>query len=602
LQAKHRAVAASAVVTLAFAGLSSGTPVATAQVVGPIDCPVVMPTEDVERGMAGTGWSVVSEKEPEPFSAEILGVLNDGIAPGRDLIVADLSSPAITAAGGVWQGMSGSPVYIDDLLVGAVSRSLASGPSTLAGLTPAEDLMDLLDYPDATPTSGKAAPLGDRMERRIEAGTGSKVSSSDRFRRLRTPLSVSGLSTSGLRRLRKVLAREKAPYLAYAGASSPRPASVPVTTVGAGESFAAAFSYGDVTTASIGTTALVCDGKAVAFGHPLDWRGKTFMGANAARTLAIVDDEVNGPFKLAKVQGLAGTVDQDRLAGLRAFLDQAPDPIPVRVNAESPDTGRAQLGRSFALLDEVTPPVAFFTLIGNMDSVFDQISGGSSLVSFRIQGLKQNGDPFVVERDNAYSTHEDISITSSHELERYLWTLVSQEFQDITLTRVTVDTTVLEERDDLTIVNVLSSVNGKRFRDVRRVRVEPGDDLELRIVLRRPSGVTESAETKMKVPGRARRDGFISVTGSADEGEQLSCFFQGTICKVRLPGRIQSFSEVVEFLEERAKNNVVTTRMTLGPRISIEKRLTLGQPVTGNEFLEVDLPGGGRGGIAGSAD
>jgi hypothetical protein len=436
------------------------------------------------------------------------------------------------------------------------------------------------------------------MERRIEASTGAKVSSSDRFRRLRTPLSVSGLSASGLKRLRRVLAREKAPYLAYSGASSVRPASVPVATVGAGESFAAAFSYGDVTTASIGTTALVCDGKAVAFGHPLDWQGKTLMGANAARTLAIVDDEVNGPYKLAKVRGLAGTVDQDRLSGLRAFLDEAPDPIPVRVNVESPDTGRSQTGRSFALLDEVMPPVAFFTLIGNLDSVFDQISGGSSSVSFRIEGLKKNGEPFVVTRDNAYSTHEDISITSSHELERYLWTLVSQEFQDITLTKVVVDTTVHEERDDLTVINILASVNGKRFRDVRRVRVKPGDDLGLRVILRKPSGARESVETEMKIPGKARRDGFISVTGSGDEGEQLSCFFQGTICKVRLPNSVQSFADVVEFLEDRAKNNVVTVHMSLGRGISKQKRLKLDKPVTGNEFLEIDLPArGGGGGI-----
>jgi hypothetical protein len=552
-----------------------------------------MSTDDVERGMIGTGWSVVVGRDPESFSAEILGVLEDGIAPGRDLIVADLSSPAISDAGGAWQGMSGSPVYVDDLLVGAVSRSLSTGGSTVVGLTPAEDLFDLLTYPDAARTGGRASPIGDRMESRIEATTDEDVSSGDSFRRMHLPLSVSGLSRRGLTRLRRVLDREKAPYFAHAGASSIRPASTPVTTVGAGESFAAAFSYGDVTTATIGTTALVCDGDAVAFGHPLDWRGKTFMGANAAGTLAIVEDDEVGPYKLAKVRGLAGTVDQDRLAGLRAHLDEAPDPIPVRVNAASPDTGRSQIGKSFALLDEVTPPVSFFTLIGNMDSVFDQISGGSSSVSFTLEGLKQNGDPFMVERSNAYSTHEDISIASAHELERFLWTLVSQPFQDVDLTKITVDTEIREERDDLRITNLLIAVNDGRFRDLRTVRVHGGDNLDLRIVLSTPTGDKQRIEMRMKIPGRAKRDGFVSVSPvSSDPGDQLSCFFQGTICKVRLPGSVESFNEVIEFLEGLSKNNVLNARLQLGRRTVINKSVTVDRPLVGNgEFVQIDVRG-----------
>ena len=63
--------------------------------------------------MLGTGWTVSEGRDPEPFDAEVLGVLPDAIAPGRDMIVVDTSSPAITDAGGIWFGMSGSPVYHD---------------------------------------------------------------------------------------------------------------------------------------------------------------------------------------------------------------------------------------------------------------------------------------------------------------------------------------------------------------------------------------------------------------------------------------------------------------------------------------------------------
>jgi hypothetical protein len=591
LQTKRRLAAAAAALTVVFAGISSGSPGAYAQVVAPIDCPVGMDTDDIERGMTGTGWSVVAGLDPVPFDAEILGILQDGVAPGRHLIVAELSSPAITEAGGAWQGMSGSPVYIDDELAGAVSFSLSSGSSSVVGLTPAEDLFRLLAYPEAAPTRARPARIGDGMERRIESSTDAEVSSTDRFRRMHLPLSVSGLSGRGMRRLQRVLEREKAPYLAYPGASSIRPASTPVTTVGAGDSFAAAFSYGDVTTAAIGTTSLVCAGDAVAFGHFLEWRGNTFMGANAARTLAIVKDTETGPYKLAKVRGLAGTVDQDRLAGVRAHLDEAPDPITVRVDATNPDLGNSQIGRSFPLLDEVTPPVAFFTLLGNLDSVFDQISGGSSSVSFTLQGVKENGAPFDVQRDNAYSTNEDISIASSHELERYLWTLVSQPFQDVDLTKASVETEVRENRDDLRITNLTISKNGGPFRDISSLRVANGDVLSLRIFLRATGGPDQVVETTLKVPGRARHDGFLSVGRlSGSSQDQLSCFFQGTICKVRLPQRVDSFADVIEFLETLPKNNVLTAHMQLGGSHSVDKQITLDKPLTGrSEFVSLNL-------------
>jgi hypothetical protein len=105
---------------------------------GPIDCPDVMPVSEITDGMLGTGWTVSEGRDPEPFDAEVLGVLPDAIAPGRDMIVVDTSSPAITEAGGIWFGMSGSPVYHDGRLMGALAFGLSFGPSSIAGLTPAE--------------------------------------------------------------------------------------------------------------------------------------------------------------------------------------------------------------------------------------------------------------------------------------------------------------------------------------------------------------------------------------------------------------------------------------------------------------------------------
>ena len=98
--------------------------------------------------MKGTAVSVTRGRTLSTFDAEVLGVLKDAVGPGRDIIVVDLSGSAVTAAGGLWAGASGSPVYFRsggrDRLAGAIAYGLAGGGSTLAGLTPAQDMVDVL--------------------------------------------------------------------------------------------------------------------------------------------------------------------------------------------------------------------------------------------------------------------------------------------------------------------------------------------------------------------------------------------------------------------------------------------------------------------------
>src|SRR5688572_20212237 len=102
------------------------------------ECPTALPTASAVDGLSGIGYTVERGTTPAPFTATVLGRITDGIAPGIDMIMADLESAALTRAGGVWAGMSGSPVYTSDgKLIGAVAYGLAAS-SPIAGITPAE--------------------------------------------------------------------------------------------------------------------------------------------------------------------------------------------------------------------------------------------------------------------------------------------------------------------------------------------------------------------------------------------------------------------------------------------------------------------------------
>nr|MBA2571157.1 hypothetical protein [Chloroflexota bacterium] len=133
-------------------GSVSATPTRDAGIAGgaaPGACAQIKPANEVEEGMMGRGWTVVQGFDPSPFRVEILGKLRDGIAPGRDMIIVEVSDVAgrdfIDRAGGIWRGMSGSPVYIDGELIGAVAYGFSLGPSKIGGVTPAEDMARVLE-------------------------------------------------------------------------------------------------------------------------------------------------------------------------------------------------------------------------------------------------------------------------------------------------------------------------------------------------------------------------------------------------------------------------------------------------------------------------
>ena len=104
-------------------------------------------------------------------------------------------------------------------------------------------------------------------------------------------------------------------------------------------------SLGDITVAGIGTTTFVCEGKAVAFGHPFNWTGDTTMSVHAADTITIVKDPIFGSYKLANIAESVGTLTQDRLAGIVAELGAAPEGSPITSTVTDLDLdGRAPGG------------------------------------------------------------------------------------------------------------------------------------------------------------------------------------------------------------------------------------------------------------------
>jgi hypothetical protein len=520
-----------------------------------------MPVAQIQTGMTGTGMTVTKGTTPEPFGVEVLGVLENGIAPGKHMIIVETSGEAVDKAGGIWFGMSGSPVYVNNQLIGAVAYSLGFGPSKLAGLTPAEDMYKVLNYgTGGDPTAKQSMPqtitLSPSERKAIAARAGMAAAEVAEFDRLKIPFAVSGVSGQRLQTLREAADRENLGFVPYTGGGSSN-ASAPGTALQAGGNFAAALSYGDVTSAGIGTTTAVCGDKVLAFGHPFSFQGRTTMGANNADAIVIWNDPVFGPFKLANVGGAIGTVDQDRLSAIRAVTGPLPPTIPITSTVTSINNGNSRQGKTEGLLSEAIPFLTFIHMFSNIDVVFDEIGEGSSELTWTVRGTTESGAAWELNRSNMFVSDFDISFESLFELEGQLFTLFNNDFEEIEFTGVDLAATIHEEVRQYTIADVLVARNNGAFRDSKRLNVRSGDTVRLRVELEPYDGTaTKTVDLAVKVPKKLSGRQILQVRGANLFGGELFCFFESD-CADEYGNKIEDFDDLVEALENQSKNNQV---------------------------------------------
>ena len=559
----------------------------------PPSCAPILPLDDVAVGMQGTGWTVAQGTEPETFDVEVLGIAPGLVAPGRDIIIARISGPLVDAAGGVWAGMSGSPIYVDedgdlerDDLIGALAYGFSFGPSNVVGLTPAEDMARVLNYPSG---SFRKAAFPARVElsralvRRIASVTRTPLPEVGALVRMKVPFSISGVLSERMRRVKRMLRRQHVAAIPYAGTSSSISSVSSIDGFRPGDNFAAAFSYGDITAAGIGTTTYVCDGQALAFGHPFLFGGRIALGASGADAITIVPDPVFTPFKFANVEGIAGIVDQDRLAGIRG-VDGELEMVPVNSAVTSIDTLNARTGQTNVVLESEVPFIAFAHLFSNIDSVFDKIGAGSSTVTFRINGTRANGPDWKLTRNNMYTSDFDLSIESSLELVNALDLLANNPFEKVHFTSVQATASVQETVDEYELTDVKVCRNGVcRTRD--EISSFPGETIDLLATLT-PSDGSEPQEVELSltIPPGMRFAAEIQVTGGAGECFEGEC---------GLEGDVESLDDLLWALRRQPANNVLTATLRSGVtgRTRDKDNVSFEKVVKGEQFIFVNLGG-----------
>lgn len=478
------------------------------------DCAEAFPVAELARGQLVEGLTVSQGTTPEAFTGEVLGVLDDGIGAGRDMIMMELTSAAIDDAGGIWQGMSGSPVYAEDgRLIGAVAYGLAWGTTPIAGVTPFEYMDDYLGPADAAPARIR---VGDKAAARIAStGAATAAQANQGFEQLRMQFTMSGISQQRLQGarnhdsrsyLRGVNARGRAGTAAGADAAS-------IDTLIAGGSLAAVQSVGDVTYAGVGTVTSVCTGRVVGFGHPMSAIGDAAYGMAAADVVMVQEDPLGVPFKASNIGEVGGTIDSDRLSGIAGPLG----PVPATTTFVSDITfeGDNRVGETDVFLADALASVAFGGMVGNHDSVMDYYGPGSESQDWVIEGTDEKGNPFSISYSDLFQSSYDIAYDASYALADTLY--VMSQMNDVAISSVTSTAVASDDDSVYRVRKVEQKVRGKwvPIDNDTRVKVAAGTTLNLRATLVN-GGDQVTVPLSWAVPKKAAGTrGSLEVAGGA---------------------------------------------------------------------------------------
>ena len=347
--------------------LGTGTAVASGPPAAPPGSEAVMPLSEVAPGQKGYGVSVFSGTTRERFEVEVLGVIRN-LEPNVSRVLARLSGRGLESTG-VIAGMSGSPVYIDGKLMGAVAYAWPFAKEAIAQITPIESMRDLDAGGGAIPAVGAsstpldlAALLPQKADREALAKA---------LERLQ-PRGGGGASPVAWN-MAGFAPRTQELFAIGLGAVSPSGEAVPGTLsadLQPGDAVAAVLIDGDLRLAATGTVTDRLGEDVLAFGHPFYGLGPVDIPMAPAEVVAVIANQYSS-FKISNFGEPIGAFAQDRLAGIRGRIGEEASTLPVTVKVDSGRGSDYQL--RLARVPQLTPTLLAISLIGAQEAAAQTI-------------------------------------------------------------------------------------------------------------------------------------------------------------------------------------------------------------------------------------
>ena len=460
--------------------------------------------QDLRPGMKGVGKTCYQGSRPEEFAVEILGVLR-GISPGADAVLARLSGGPLERTG-VFEGMSGSPVFIDGKLLGAVAFSFPFAKDAVCGITPITQMVDafveqaeggtlggkiilkksmLWDYQLQLPDTGiknrsiLVNPLEARFQPTLAPFAGHALVP------ISTPVSIGGFSPEATQTFAPQLRALGLTLLQ--GVATPARSSAPSdnTPIEGGSNIVVPLIRGDLDASAGGTVTHVEGDKVYAFGHLLFNLGRTELPMHRGRAISVFPS-LQSSFKILETGEPVGTIRQDRGSGIYGILGQKTRMIPMQVQMTTSRGVKKLLKYEVASDRFLTPFLINLTVFNNIVS-FERSLGVSTL---EIKGKINIKGEQPVEIENRFSSDSNSPVFASLSVALPVNFLLASGYNNLEFESINLEITAVEDDRGA----LLDSV---RF---DRTELKAGEVVNLDIFSKKNNGDVVQESYPVKIP------------------------------------------------------------------------------------------------------
>jgi hypothetical protein len=480
----------------------------------------LFPIAEVKPGLKGVGRTVFQGDRVEEFQVEILGLLKNALAPKRDLILARLSGGPLEKTG-VIAGMSGSPVYIDGKLVGAVAIAFPFSKEPVAGITPIQQMLDVVPEEKGHAQSPAGGPLGFRLAKGPSGlGEGERLIPQAEFGpdnllrylpapaaglampSLQLPLRFGGFSTEVLEPYLPLFRQMGFEPMMGGSLSAGETSTSAKPDLGPGSMISLELVRGDLNLNADCTVTYRQGNNLYACGHRALSLGPSEIPFASAVVLTTVSS-LSSSFKLDAPGQLAGTIRQDRFDGIYGVVGEKNTPmIPVSVEVQS--TLNTKDVYRFELIQEsFLSPVLANLAVGSALSNTERSVGSNTL---QIGGKIRLAGAEAVDLQDVLSSDMGTSALAGSVVATPLYYLMSSGFPDLRIEGIDLSVRSTNDRSTATLEQAWST----------KSEVRPGDHLEVIALLRLPGGQVVTQRIPISIPDSvADRNLMLAVGGGA---------------------------------------------------------------------------------------
>ena len=550
-----------------FMGLGqTQTPATTPATPQNLSSTQIMKVDEVRPGMTGTSYTVFQGTQPEPMGVEVLGVLRNLNGPKSDVVLVRLKGEKAEFTG-VVAGMSGSPVYIDGKLLGAIAYRIGQfSKEPIAGVTPIEQMLEINEFDQSIPTSGTASAKPFGATRTSTPGTqdANDIQGVAQYLQpIDAPFVFNGFNASALKQFAPNFAAAGITPVMGVGSASKEKQPEPILP---GSAVSAIMVRGDMDVAATCTVTYMDKDHLLACGHPLTQYGMVDMPMTKANVVATLASPLNA-FKIINTTESVGAFVQDRHTGILGRFDRDPKMIPVTLSIHGPSGPREY---HYEVLNN-----AKLTPLMMMATVYNALMGMNQYgeeTTYRMNGRIQVNGFSDVRMNNMFSPVDatPTAYAVAMALGDHFGRIYENPFEAPTVSGVNLEFDLERERHSAVLESARTDMTEAR----------PGDEIMIETVLRPYRGDRIVRRIPVRVPTSVPK-GTLRILVS--DGETLDRARRSNPAMSR---RLDLHSTIELLNNEHLNDHLYVSLLEANPQATVEDKVMPAVPLSVMNVME----------------